>query len=184
MRAKTVAWPLGAAAATVLLVGCGDATVTAPERVSEPVVYAGPVSAPTLAPETTPPASNADAVAKALALFGDWGLVEAEPPHGSPSAIMWGRRGDLTLLASVYPPSYPAGDGEVIDSYEIGGVVVQTVQQTGQQVLMRFTHGGLVVSVAVLVGDQLEPDLEETRALVDARLCPSECGDLPEGADG
>jgi len=132
----------------------------------------GPVITRLLDESEQPVASNAEALAKGLTLFAGWGLREAEPPHGSPSAVLWSRERDLVV--SVIPPDAPAPEGKVVDEHETAGVTVQTVEQSSGQVLVSFTHEGFVIHVQVLVGEEREPDLVQANALVDGLLCPIE----------
>ncbi len=170
------------------LVGCDSAQ---PAR-EGPSLTSGP-SSPTSTeisesiPALGPEPLNADAVElgrSLLRLIGAREIGEAE--HGFKSASMSGVLGTSTVLVWVTPKGQPAVRGDVVETWQVGsGVEVRTLVVNRHETLLRFRYGrgGYTIDLAVLDED-FELSLPQARSLVSGLFrCPSECGDLPPGAD-
>ncbi|MEJ7794063.1 MAG: hypothetical protein WKF50_00785 [Nocardioides sp.] len=130
------------------------------------------------------PSSNAKALAKGLTLLRNGGVAdvaEAEPPHGASHAVISGPWAGGLVIATVREAGTPEPTSEVVSTGTIAGVQVDTIEKPLR--LLRFEHGAFSVGLRVL-DDSGRYLSQETLSLVATILCPSECGDLPDGADG
>ena len=134
----------------------------------------------------TPSAPNAEAFAKGKALLANGGVRDiGEAEHGPRGASLSGTWNGYLVVAVVAPDGVPLPEGDVADIRELGGERVMTVDVPSRhQPLLRFTYGTFTVDVQVLTKDASDFLSQESHSLVETILCPSECGDVPEGADG
>ena len=134
--------------------------------------------------DPAPTRSNAETLAKGVALLRNGGVSdvgEAEPPHGDSDADVGGKRGDHLVYATVRDMDAPKFKSKVVGTNTVAGVRVETVEKPFQS--LRFEHGAFRVYLRVLDESNRYLD-QETRELLQVILCPSECGGLPDGADG
>lgn len=130
------------------------------------------------------PRSNAETLATGLALLRNGGVAdvaEAEPPHGSENASVYGTLGDDLVFAGVTKLGEPERPVDVVATESIAGVHVETVGKPDQS--LRFEYGAFRVTLRVTDHSGRYLD-QKTRELLQVILCPSECGDVPRGADG
>jgi hypothetical protein len=171
-----------------LAAGCA----TEPRATEPPAAEPRAASDPSVSPLPTtqaaePPASNQRARDTGISLLRNGGVArvgEAEPPHGGSDALLWGRLRPDLVFATVRRTKGAELDGEVVDRQHLGGVEVQTVR--GRDLTsLRFPYGAFTVDLRVTGRDDLAGFLPgRSRDLLSVILCPSECGDLPPGADG
>lgn len=130
--------------------------------------------------------ANERAVTKGISILRNGSVrdvAEAEPPHGDSDANLNGLLGPHLVNATVRRTGDSMLMWEVVGRQSIAGVEVQTVR--GSYTFLRFPYETFTVDVAVLEDGDLNRFLrDESIELVGAILCPSECGDLPDGADG
>jgi hypothetical protein len=122
-------------------------------------------------------------LAKGISLLRNGGVRdvgEAEPPHGDTDANLTGHLGQHLVIATVRRTGDPMLDWKVVERQSIADVEVETVRGTFS--FLRFPYGDFTVDVSVV--DQGQFLLAETKDLTSTILCPSECGELPAGADG
>jgi hypothetical protein len=117
-----------------------------------------------------------------LANGGVRDIGEAE--HGFRAASLSGTWNGNLVVAVVAPDGVPLPEGQVSDTREIGGERVKTVNvSTRREPLLRFTYGAFTVDLQVLTKDASRFLSQESHSLVATILCPSECANVPEGAD-
>ncbi len=180
---------LAASATLTLLASCAS---TGEQEPDEPLARAVE-STPSPLPDATPVdprlvVSNAEALEHGIAMLRNGGVgevVEGEPPHGDRDAELLGSWNGLIVSVSVAPQGYPRLRGEVVAVGEVAGLRVQTIEvATRSAPFLRFDHGEFTVDLQVLTSDYRHWHREESLSVVGAIACPSECGDLPPGADG
>lgn len=134
----------------------------------------------------TPSALNAEAIAKGKAMLANGGVRDiGEAEHGYREAHLSGTWNGHLVLAVVAPDGVLLPEGRVTDTRGLGGERVKTVSvPTRRLPLLRFTYGDFTVDLQVLTKDASRFLSQESHSLVATVLCPSECGDMPEGADG
>lgn len=151
-----------------------------------------PASTPTTEPTTRAPTrvvdpSNAAAVERGTQLLrngGVRGVGEAEPAHGDRDAELTGRWGDRVVVAHVAPRDQDSVAGEVVAVDSVAGQRVETIAFASRPTpVLRFDYGDHVVDLQVLTDDYRTFLRTESLELLAVILCPSECGDLPPGAD-
>ena len=132
-----------------------------------------------------PSALNAEAFAKGKAMLANGGVRDiGEAEHGFRAASLSGTWNGNLVVAVVAPDGVPLPEGRVSDARELGGERVKTVNvSTRRKPLLRFTYGAFTVDLQVLTKDASRFLSQESHFLVATILCPSECANVPEGAD-
>ena len=179
-------------AAAVLLMSCtGTTDATDGQPLSSPTSPAepSPTEQPVVSSDAVTPPSvstpNRLAVKTGVAILRKGGvraIAEAEPPHGDPDAELTGRWGGHLVIAHVAPHGVRLVPGKVLAREETGGVEVLTMDLKGRRTVLRFQYGDHVIDLQV-VTENLDFPERQTALLLSGILCPSECGDLPPGAD-